>query len=217
MYHYGMSVPYVEGGRSQQKARTRGALIEATRRLLSEGVIPTMENAASAASVSRTTAYRYFGGIHDLLVAAYPHAERRSLLPADAGEDAETRLRIVAEDQTRRVLEYEPEMRAVLRLSLDPATERPTLPMHRGQRIGWVEDALAPLRGELDDQELRGLTLGIGALLGIEAFVWLTDIAGSTRVQAAETMQDNALRLLRAALADRDAQGAAETPGPQAS
>ena len=31
-----------------------------------------MENAATAASVSRTTAYRYFDGIHDLLVAAFP-------------------------------------------------------------------------------------------------------------------------------------------------
>ena len=174
-----------------------------------------MESASTAASVSRTTAYRYFDGIHDLLVAAYPHAERSSLLPPDAGEDVETRLRIVAKDQTRRVLEYEPEMRAVLRLSLDPGTERPALPMHRGQRIGWVEDALAPLREELDDQELRALTLGIGALLGIEAFVWLTDIAGLTRAQAAEAMQDNALRLLRAALAERNAQEAAETQKPQ--
>jgi AcrR family transcriptional regulator len=174
-----------------------------------------METASAAASVSRTTAYRYFDGIHDLLVAAYPHAERSSLLPPDAGEDVETRLRIVAEDQTRRVLEYEPEMRAVLRLSLDPGTERPALPMHRGQRIGWVEDALAPLRGELDDQELRALTLGIGTLLGIEAFVWLTDIAALTRVQAAETMRDNALRLLRATLADRDAHEAGDAPWPQ--
>jgi len=172
-----------------------------------------METASAAASVSRTTAYRYFDGIHDLLVAAFPHAERSSLLPLHAGEDAETRLRIVAEDQTSRVLEYELEMRAVLRLSLDLGTERPALPMHRGQRIGWVEDALAPLRGQLDDQELRTLTFGIGALLGIEAFVWLTDIAALTRVQAAKTMQGNALRLLKATLADRNAQEAGKASG----
>jgi predicted mannosyl-3-phosphoglycerate phosphatase (HAD superfamily) len=41
---------------------------------------------------------------------------------------------------------------------------------------------------------------GIGATLGIEAFVWLTDIAGLPREQAAATMRRNASRLLRAAL-----------------
>ena len=86
-----------------------------------------------------------------LLVAAYPHIEERSLLGPEPPEDvAVARLEIVAESQTRRILAYEPEMRAVLRLSLegDPA-QRPQLPMHRGLRIGWIEDALAPLRGQL--------------------------------------------------------------------
>lgn len=202
VYHYGMNVPYESTGRIQQKGRTRDALIAAARELLSQGLTPTLEAAALAASVSRTTAYRYFPDQRALLVAAYPHIEERSLLGPDPPGDVVTRLEIVAESQTRRILAYEPEMRAVLRLSLDgdPA-QRPQLPMHRGLRIGWIEDALAPLSGRLSEQELLRLTLGIGATLGIEAFVWLTDIARVSRTDAVAIMRSNAAGLLRAALA----------------
>jgi hypothetical protein len=109
----------------------------------------------------------------------------------------------VTGDQVNRILEYEPEMRAVLRLSLaaDPSAV-PELPMHRGLRIGWIEDALAPLRGRLDEAELRRLVYGIGATLGIEAFVWLTDIARLSREEALAIMRSNALRLLRSAIVE---------------
>jgi AcrR family transcriptional regulator len=198
-----MTVPYISSGRANQKARTRDALIAATRGLLSEGSIPTMEDVATAASISRTTAYRYFPNVSSLLVSAYPHAEEDSLLGDDPPQDPADRLRLVAESQTRRILKYEPEMRAVLRLSLgDEPADRSVLPMHRGQRIGWIVDALAPLRGQMDEKALRGLGLGIGATLGIEAFVWLTDIAGLSREEAAATMRLNASRLFRAAIVE---------------
>lgn len=203
-----MTVPYELTGRANQKMRTREALITAARGLLAEGTIPTMEAAAAAASISRTTAYRYFPNLRALLVAAYPHAEETSLLGSDAPPDPATRLQVVAESQTRRILEYEAEMRAVLRLSLeDDAADRSPLPMHRGQRIEWIEDALAPLRGRIDPGRLRQLVHGIGATLGIEAFAWLTDIAGLSREEAAATMRLNASRLLRSALAETAAPG----------
>jgi hypothetical protein len=71
--------------------------------------------------------------------------------------------------------------------------------MHRGLRIGWIEDALAPLREHMAEDELRRLIYGIGATLGIEAFVWLTDIAGCSRDEAAAIMCANANRLVRCA------------------
>jgi AcrR family transcriptional regulator len=198
-----MAVPYESTGRTNQKARTREALIAATRELLAEGVVPTMEGAAAAASVSRTTAYRYFSSLRELLAAAYPHVEQRSLLGPDPPQDPAARLAIVVEDHTGRILENEPEMRAVLRLSLQ-GIRPPELPMHRGLRIAWIADALAPLRGQMAEDELRQLIHGIGATLGIEAFVWLTDVAGLPREQAAATIRHNALGLLQAATADHN-------------
>ena len=200
-----VTVPYELCGRVNQKARTRHALIAATRDLLAAGTSPTMEAAAARASISRTTAYRYFPTVRALLAATYPHVDRPSLLGPDPPQDPLARLEAVCADQTRRILEYEPEMRTVLRLSLErDRAEGPPLPMNRGLRIGWIEDALAPLRGRLPDENLRRLVHGIGATLGIEAFVWLTDIAGLSRDGAAEVMRSNAAGLLRAALGTGD-------------
>ncbi|HEY8774966.1 MAG TPA: hypothetical protein VIM33_00630 [Gaiellaceae bacterium] len=201
-----MLVPYEETGRVNQKVRTRDALIAATRELLAQGVTPTMEGAAAAAAISRTTAYRYFPNLRALLVAAYPHIEQRSLLGPEPPQDPAARLAIVSEDQTLRVLKYEPEMRAVLRLSLEAdSAGGPKLPMNRGLRIGWIEDALTPLRGQMPEDKLRRLIYGIGATLGIEAFVWLTDIAQVSREDAVAVMRANANGLLQTAIAEADA------------
>jgi AcrR family transcriptional regulator len=158
-----------------------------------------MEGAADAASISRTTAYRYFPNLRALLVATYPHIEERSLLGPEPPKNPVARLEAVADDQGRRILTYEAEMRAVLRLSLESNPDA-GLPMHRGLRIGWIEDALAPLQGRIGDEDLRRLVYGIGATLGIEAFVWLTDIARLPREEAVAVMRANALGILRAAL-----------------
>jgi AcrR family transcriptional regulator len=196
-----VTVTYDQIGRVNQKARTREALVAATRELLSQGVSPTMEGVADAASVSRTTAYRYFPNQRALLTATYPHIEEASLLGREPPQDPAARLAIVVEDQGRRILAYEPEMRAVLRLSLEVTdSDGPELPMHRGLQIGWIEDALAPLRGHLPQDELRQLVYGIGATLGIEAFVWLTDIGKISREDAVAIMRVNALRLLASAI-----------------
>lgn len=196
-----MTVPYEQTGRVNQKSRTRDALVAATRTLLADGEVPTMEAAAAAAAISRTTAYRYFPNLRALLTATYPHIDEQSLLGAEPPDDPAERLALVAENQTQRILKYEPEMRTVLRLSLETdATSRPELPMHRRLRIGWIEDALAPLSSRLSPDALQRLVHGIGATLGIEAFVWLTDIAGVSREEAVAIMKSNASALLRSTL-----------------
>ena len=90
----GMSIPYELAGRTGQKARTRDALIASTRELLAEGVTPTVEQAAAAAAISRTTAYRYFPNQRALLVAAHPETEAISLLDDGAPEDGERRFEL---------------------------------------------------------------------------------------------------------------------------
>ena len=196
-----MDVSYLHTGRTNQKARTRDALIAAARQLLAEGVIPTIEEAASEASVGRTTAYRYFPNGRALLAATFPEIEMDSLLGADPPEDPLARVTIVAESLAQRIIEHEPEYRAQLRLALEgePAGSE-SLPLRRGRRIGWIEDALAPLRGRMPHQELRRLVYGISATLGIEALVWLTDMGGLSREEAVEVMRSNARTLLCSAL-----------------
>jgi AcrR family transcriptional regulator len=196
-----MEVPYLHTGRTNQKARTRDALIAAARRLLAEGVSPTVEEAAAEASIGRTTAYRYFPNGRALLAATYPEIELRSLLGTDPPEDPMARLEIMAESLTRQILEHEPELRAQLRLALEgePAGGE-SLPLRRGRRIEWMEEALSPLSGRMPERELRRLVLGICATLGIEALVWLTDMGGLSREEAVEVMRSNARTLLRSAL-----------------
>jgi AcrR family transcriptional regulator len=196
-----MDVPYLHAGRTNQKARTRDALIAAARQLLAKGVSPTVEAAATEASVGRTTAYRYFPNSRALLAATFPEIEMTSLLGADSPEDPLARLESVAETLTQRCIEYEPEYRAQLLLALEGhSADGESLPLRRGRRIGWIEDALSPLKGSIAGAELERLVLGIGATLGIEAFVWLTDVAGLSRKEAAEVMRSNARTLLRSAL-----------------
>jgi AcrR family transcriptional regulator len=197
----GMDVPYLHTGRTNQKARTRDALIAAARQLLARGVSPTVEAAATEASVGRTTAYRYFPNSRALLATTFPEIEMTSLLGADSPEDPLARLESVAETLTQRCIEYEPEYRAQLLLALEgESADGESLPLRRGRRIGWIGDALSPLEGRIPEPELRRLVYGIGATLGIEAFVWLTDMAGLSREEAAEVMSTNARTLLRSEL-----------------
>jgi AcrR family transcriptional regulator len=198
-----MSIPYELTGRTQQKARTRKALIEAARHLLAEGMTPTVERTADRAEVSRATAFRYFANQRALLVATYPHLEEASLLGAAAEKDPLVRLDAVTEELARRIVEYEQELRAHLRLSLESATaQSDELPLRQGRAIGWIDDALSPLRDRMPARELRRLVLAIRATLGIEALVWLTDVGGVSREEAVDIMRSSARTLLRSAIAD---------------
>lgn len=201
-----MSIPYERTGRTKQKARTRGAVLEAARKLLADGVTPTVEQAADAAEVSRTTAYRYFPNQRALLVATFPEIAERSLLPDPAPEDAQARLTAVVEALAARILEHEPALRTQLRLSLEPEREvERELPFRAGRAIGWIDDALGPLRGTIPEPRLRRLVLAIRCAVGIEALVWLTDVAGVSREEAVEIMCWSAHALLRSAIVEAGA------------
>lgn len=196
-----MSTPYERTGRVSQKSRTRRALVDAARKLLDEGATPTVERAAAAAQVSRPTAYRYFSNQHDLLVAAHPELARETLLPADAPRDPAERLDLVSKSIVDLLLDHEPALRAMLRISLERGTppEEP-LALRVGRRIGWIDDALSPLAKTLPPERYRTLTLAVAATLGIEPLVWLIDIARVERTEAAEILRSTARDVLRGAL-----------------
>jgi hypothetical protein len=197
----GMSIPYETTGRRNQKSRTRIGLVDAARRLILRGVTPTVEQAAAEASISRTTAYRYFPSQRSLLVAAYPYLGSSSLVRVPDSPDPAVRLHAVVEAHTNQILELELQLRTMLRLSLDGAGGRQEqLLLRQGRAIGWIEDALEPLRERLGDDGLRRLAVAIRSVEGIEAFAWLTDVARLPREEAVEVMRWSAEALLQAAL-----------------
>jgi AcrR family transcriptional regulator len=194
---------YESTGRTEQKKRTRKALVEAARTLIASGVTPTVEEAAAAASIARTTAYRYFPKQGDLLAAAYPEVELSSLLGDDPPEDAEARLDIVVDKYLGITIDNEASLRTALRLALDPdETHREKLLLRRGRVITWLKIALEPLRGQLSDQAIERLVYAIRAAAGIESLIWLCDIAGLSRDDARELMKWSARSLLRSALSE---------------
>ncbi|HEY8145308.1 MAG TPA: TetR family transcriptional regulator [Kofleriaceae bacterium] len=196
-----MSTAYEQDGRTAQKQRTRGALMDAARRLLAGGTVPTVEAAAAAASISRTTAYRYFPSQGALLLAAHPELTPASLLPRDAPADAADRVDCVVAELIRKTIQAEPQLRAILRHSLapDPA-ERGDLSLRRGRAIDWIQEALSAPDVRLSAAERRRLAIAIRSATGIEALVWLTDVAGLDRRQAMDIQRWSARAMVRAAL-----------------
>jgi hypothetical protein len=198
----GVSTAYELHGRTDQKQRTRAALVAAARDLVAAGLAPTVEAAAEAASISRTTAYRYFPNQRALLLAAHPETGA-SLLPDDPPDDVAARLDLVADAFIRSNLANEAQQRTMLRLSLEATpAERAELPLRQGRAIRWIEEALAPLADTMPAPERHRLAIAIRSAIGIEAFVWLVDVAGLSRPEAADLLRWSARSLLRAALAE---------------
>lgn len=196
-----MSTAYVQSGRTAQKQRTRNALIAAARDLIADGERLTVEATADAAAISRTTAYRYFPNLRTLLAAAHPVTDISSLLPPDPPADPAERLDLVVRGLHRIVLDDEAQQRTMLRLSLEPTPHgADDLPLRQGRAIAWLTEALEPARPILGDAGLRRLVLAIRSAIGIEALVWLVDVAGLSRRAATEQMRWTAQALLRGAL-----------------
>jgi hypothetical protein len=98
-------------------------------------------------------------------------------------------LDIVVARVTDMVVDTEPQQRTMLRLSLEPGAGSHELLLRQGRVIGWLEDALTPLADELGRDGIRRLAVAIRSAIGIESFVWLTDVAGLSTRDAVETMR----------------------------
>lgn len=115
--------------------------------MVAAGKTPTVDDAALAAGVARSTAYCYFKGQRELLAAACPETALRSMLPKNPGDNPAERLDAVVVRFTGMMVATEVQQRAMLRLSLDPTLPGDDLPLRKGRAIPWITEALAPLAG----------------------------------------------------------------------
>ncbi len=198
-----MSTGYEANGRTQQKQRTRSALVSAAQELIARtGEAPGVADAAAFAGISRTTAYRYFPSQQALLIAAHPEVDTSSMLDgADSGEVVD-RVEIVVRRFLGTILSTEPQQRTMLRLSLTSGVDRSSLPLRQGRAIRWISEALAPLTVQVGEDGVRRLAIAIRAVAGIEPLVWLTDVAGLDPTEAVEQMVWSARALVRQAEVD---------------
>jgi AcrR family transcriptional regulator len=186
-----MNVPRQEGieesGRVNQKRRTRAALVAAATDLLAAGTTPTVAQAAEAALVSRTTAYRYFPTQESLLVELslnvdVDDVEELAGRPL-GGDSATERLRAVIDLFNRHVFDDEVRYRTALRLYLDQwldaaAAGRDAPVIREGRRVRWYRQSLETMRGAVSEEELDRLITALSLLSGGEAVVVLRDVCG---------------------------------------
>jgi AcrR family transcriptional regulator len=185
-------------GRVNQKARTRTAIVDATRDLIQGGAEITMPAVARAALVSEATAYRYFPDLMSLLREAmtgiWAGPEQTLAAVADSPDPVE-RVAAAAEVLFRRVLAAQGAVRAMIAASIT----RPELAAGRpGYRFGLIDHALAPLAGTLGAADPEGFALlkaELAIVVSAEALFSLTDLCGlapeaaiATAVAAARTI-----------------------------
>ncbi|WP_369045422.1 TetR/AcrR family transcriptional regulator [Sinomonas sp. P10A9] len=190
---------YADTGRTRQKSRTRDALIDAVRDLMARGEDPSVSDVAEAAGISRTTAYRYFPDKESLLNAAMPQTGERSLLGEHPPSDVVERMARTLDAHFAFMRRWDPQLRAALKASIAPGAQQPSL--RGGRAVRWYEEALAPLAETHPHLDRHALAVRLRAVAGIESKVWLTGVGGLNSDEADAVMRENALDILRAAMA----------------
>ncbi|HMH93455.1 MAG TPA: TetR/AcrR family transcriptional regulator [Streptosporangiaceae bacterium] len=193
-------------GRVNQKARTRTAIVDATRGLIQAGAEITMPAVARAALVSEATAYRYFPDLMSLLREAmagiWPGPEQALAAVGDSPDPVE-RVAAAAEVLLRRVLAAQGAVRAMISASIT----RPELAAGRpGYRFGLIDCALAPLAGTLGAADPEGFAMlkaELAIVVSAEALFTLTDMCGLAPEAAIASAVAAARTITAAACADR--------------
>lgn len=200
--------PATGHGRTNQKLRTRTAILGAATELMGTGREVTMLEIAKAALVSEATAYRYFPDLASLLqeaMAGQMPSPTEALAAAADSHDPVERVAAASEQLLRHVLRYQGAVRAMIAATITrPGTVASRRP---GLRFGLIEHALAPLA---DDAErvspaaLAQLKNDLAVVVSAEALFCLTDLRGlepeaaiASAVRTATTLTSAALSTTR--------------------
>lgn len=189
-------------GRTNQKARTRQAIVEACVDLIRRHQAVTMPEVAKTAMVSEATAYRYFPDLASLLAKAltedWPTATE-ALAPVETSKDPVERVGFA----TRFLLQRVAERQAVVRSMISATIVQPGLGRARpGIRFGLIEYALAPFVDTFETTNpdiVVQLRLDLAVVVSAEALFSLTDLCGLSIEDAINSAEKTARTLTAAA------------------
>lgn len=202
-------------GRSNQKARTRAALLLAATELVREGRSASIQEAADRALVSVATAYRYFPTAEDLWWEASTAAVDYQPAIADASERVEAagtnphaRLEALIRSIGFRMLDDQVPYRRIAKTALEqwfrqagaPDDER--VPIRQGRRNEQIRKVIAPLRDELAKKDVDRIAHALGLVVGTESMIALTDGVGLDVPTSKKALLDASRWLLAGALAE---------------
>ena len=194
------------GGRANQKARTRAAILEGCGELVRSGAEVSMPEVAARAMVSEATAYRYFPDLISLLQEAleglWPTAAQ-ALAPVADSRDPVERVSYACQYLLRGVHAYQGGVRVMISYTITAPTQARTRP---GIRFGLIDYALAPFEAPanprgLDPDAMTQLKQNLAVVVSAEAFFVLTDLCGLAPDDAIGSAARTAAILTRAAFA----------------
>jgi AcrR family transcriptional regulator len=191
-------------GRSNQKERTRSAIVAAARDAIAAGDEITMPEVARRALVSEATAYRYFPDLASLLREALTviwDSPERAMAPMAGSDDPVERIGFATEVLLREVLGHQAAVRALIAASV---TRPAAAGVRPGRRIGLIDEALRPLNATMAEQrpaEFAQLKRGLAIVVSAEALFSLTDLLGLAPEAAVASAAATARSLTAAAIA----------------
>ncbi|MGB6456726.1 MAG: TetR family transcriptional regulator [Streptosporangiaceae bacterium] len=192
----------VRTGRSNQKERTRAAIVAAARAAIAAGGEVNMPEVARRALVSEATAYRYFPDLATLLretLAGLWESPERAMESVARSDDPVERIGFATEVLLREVLAYQGAVRAMI----SAAITKPGVVPRPARRFGLIEEALRPLEGTMAVQQparFAQLKRGLAVVVSAETLFTLTDLCGLTPELAIASAIETARSLTAAAV-----------------
>ena len=200
--------------RTNQKQRTRDAILDGARRLMRRGEPVTVATAAAEHGISRATAYRYFSDPQALAL----EAGLATLVPpyedVIAGTtDLRSRLAAITAAMIRLTLENETAFRQYLSHAVTASDGSGS----RGaRRVGYMKRALSELPHDLSPAQAADLVASLATVAGVEGLVALSDVAGRDRATAERLMRDIADAILTRHLGPACVEATDPAPLPRA-
>lgn len=164
--------------RTNQRERTRAAIVDACEALLDRGIDPTIDEIADEAGVSRATVYRYFDS--PAMIAWHAMSNKAMVHPDDVfagtGDDLGARVRAAERvvndyifDNAHGVRMFE---MGTIQRHLDGTADPADRPV---RRLTYIDEALEPVIDSLPPELAHRLRHGLAIAIGAEALLATVD------------------------------------------